>query len=77
VPNNGISTGVFMDIFQQGTSRPTDKLAFRVPEFCRAIGIGRTTFYKMVKEGLIDTVKIGGMRLVPWTAVERLLAGTN
>ncbi len=49
-------------------------LAFRVDDFCRKIGIGRTTFYELIKEKKIKTVIIGGRRLVPATEADRLLS---
>jgi excisionase family DNA binding protein len=50
------------------------RLAFRVDDFCRAIGICRSNFYNLLKAGEIRTVVIGGRRLVPATEVERLLS---
>jgi excisionase family DNA binding protein len=50
-------------------------LAYRVSPFCEAIGIGRTTFYDLVKRGKIRVVRIGGRTLVPASEAERLLAG--
>lgn len=48
-------------------------LAYRVNDFCRAIGIGRSTFYKMLERGDIKTVKVGGRRLVPAPEAARQL----
>ncbi len=50
------------------------KLAYRVDEFCHAIGICRSNFYYQVKARKIRTVVIGGRRLVPASEVERLLS---
>jgi excisionase family DNA binding protein len=36
-----------------------------VKEFCRRHKIGRSTFYKLVKEGKLATVKCGKRTLVP------------
>lgn len=49
-------------------------LAYRVSPFCRVIGIGRSTFYELVKRGEIRVVKIGGRTLVPASEAERLLS---
>jgi len=48
-------------------------LAYRVTSFCKSIGIGRTKFYELVREGKIRTIIIGGRRLVPADEVQRLL----
>jgi len=49
------------------------RLAFRVQPFCKSIGIGRTKFYELVRDGKIKTVVIGGRRLVPADEAQRLL----
>ena len=49
-------------------------LAFRVNDFCSAMGFGRSTFYELVKRGEIRTVVIGGRRLVPAAEADRLLS---
>jgi predicted site-specific integrase-resolvase len=50
-----------------------ERLAYRVNEFCRTIGISRAAFYVAVKAGNIQTVMIAGRRLVPTSEVDRLL----
>jgi excisionase family DNA binding protein len=55
------------------TDHPNDKLAYTVNAFCRAIGLGRTKIYQLIKQGQIRTVRIGGRRLVPKTEAQRLL----
>ena len=56
-----------------GSTR-TDKMAFRVQEFCDAIGLSRSSFYNLVKAGKLKTVVIGGRRLVPASEIARLLS---
>ena len=51
----------------------TNRLAFRVQPFCKSIGIGRTKFYELVRDGKIKTVVIGGRRLVPADEAQRLV----
>ena len=53
---------------------PTEetKLAFRINEACRALGIGRTSVYDMAKKGQIKLIKIAGRTLVPRSEIERL-----
>lgn len=44
-----------------------------VSEFCRLIGVKRTTAFGMIKEGRVDTVKLGAKRLVTVSSIERLV----
>ena len=48
-------------------SRPPapGRVNWRVDEFCRAHGIGRTLFYDEVKRGEIKLMKVGKRTLVP------------
>jgi len=48
-------------------------LAYQVNPFCEMLGIGRSTFYHLVKTGQLRTVMIGGRRVVPATEADRLL----
>ena len=43
----------------------TVRVNWRVDDFCRAHGIGRTLFYDEVKRGEIKLIKIGKRTLVP------------
>ena len=47
--------------------------AYRINDFCRAYGFSRTTVYKMIADGTLHTVLVGGRRLVPRDAAEALL----
>ena len=58
------------------TSNQTDVLAYRVDDFCRLIGIGRTHFYRLIDRGEINTIMLGGRRLVAADEARRLLSGT-
>ena len=51
----------------------TVRAAWRVNEFCRLVGISRTSFYKAVNAGAIRAVRIAGRTLVPGYEVARLL----
>jgi excisionase family DNA binding protein len=50
------------------------RLAYRIDDFCRAIGLGRTKVYALIADGTLRTVVIGGRRLVPRDAAEALLS---
>ena len=43
----------------------TTRVNWRVDDFCRAHGIGRTYFYNEVKIGEIKIIKVGKRTLVP------------
>jgi excisionase family DNA binding protein len=54
--------------------RPNEPLAYRVNEFCRVVGLGRTKVYALIAEGKLATIKIGGRRLTPREAALALIA---
>jgi excisionase family DNA binding protein len=51
-----------------------EPLAYTIADFCRLIGIGRTTAYAMIADGTLPTAKIRGRRLVPRDAALALLS---
>jgi hypothetical protein len=50
-----------------------EKLAYTVPEALAAIGIGRTNFYKIAREGRLDLRKVGGRTVVTAASLRRLI----
>jgi excisionase family DNA binding protein len=48
--------------------------ALRVDDFCKVVGISRTTFYDLIKRGQLRAVRLGGRTVVPATEIDRLLA---
>lgn len=48
-------------------SSPATCVNWRVDEFCKAHGIGRTLFYEEVRRGEIKLIKAGRRTLVPDT----------
>lgn len=46
--------------------------AYRVPDACRALGVGRSTLYKLASAGKLRLVRIGGRTVVPGAEIERL-----
>ena len=58
-------------------ARPNEPLAYRVNEFCRVVGLGRTTVYGLIADGTLPTVKIRGRRLIPRDAALARLKGGN
>jgi excisionase family DNA binding protein len=51
-------------------------LAYSISEFCSLAGIGRSTFYRLLKQGEISTVQLAGRRLIPAAETIRLFGGT-
>ncbi len=43
----------------------TARINWRINDFCRAHGIGRSLFYEEVKRGEIKIIKVGKRTLVP------------
>ena len=56
------------------SSAPIQRAAYSVEEAAAAIGIGRTYVFQLIKEGNLQTVKVGRRRLVPTKEVHALLA---
>jgi excisionase family DNA binding protein len=52
----------------------TEKLLLRPEEVAELIGVGRTKVYELMGSGLIRSVKIGGSRRVPKSAVDEFVA---
>jgi excisionase family DNA binding protein len=52
----------------------TEKLLLRPEEVAELIGVGRTKVYELMGSGLIRSVKIGGSRRIPRSAVEDFVA---
>jgi excisionase family DNA binding protein len=50
-----------------------DPLAYTVGDFCRAMGLGRATVYKMIAKGEIQTALIGHRKLIPHAIAVELL----
>lgn len=50
------------------------RVALSVREFRETLGIGKTLFFRLVKEGKIRTIKLGTRTLVPIEQLQTLLA---
>ena len=49
------------------------ELLVPVSELCRLIGIKRTTAFALIKNGRVETVKLGAKRLVTLSSIERFV----
>lgn len=48
-------------------------LTVSVAETARLLGMGRTSIYKLMNEGRLETVTIGRRRLIKTASIQRLL----
>ena len=51
-----------------------EPLATPINDAARALGIGRSTVYKLIAEQKLQTIKIGGRRLVKADSIRALVA---
>jgi len=54
-------------------SEPLQPLAYSVPQAVTVSGLSRAYLYRLIREGALRSVKIGGRRLVPAEALKELL----
>jgi excisionase family DNA binding protein len=74
VPNNSPQLGEI--VAPPSASVPSERpRAYRVNDFCRLYGIGRTGVYRLIKEGKLPSVVVAGRRVIPTDAAEALLSG--
>jgi excisionase family DNA binding protein len=52
-----------------------EKRALKIKEFCEAYGPSRSTTYKLINEGKLKSVLVGGRRLILVESAEALLKG--
>lgn len=50
------------------------KYLYRVPEAAEATGISRSKLYELMSSGRIESVKLGGLRLIPAESLEDFVA---
>jgi hypothetical protein len=55
----------------------SEPLAYRMSDFSRRIGIGKTKLFDMIKTGELRSVLIGNRRLIPASEAARLLGETG
>jgi excisionase family DNA binding protein len=53
---------------------PAEKLAFTIAEAVSSTGIGRTKLYALIKQGQLETRKLGARTLIPATSLRSLVA---
>ena len=55
---------------RQSLDRPR---AYRIPDFCQAFGVSRSTAYNLMAEGKLASVRIAGRRVILGDSAEALL----
>lgn len=50
-----------------------DEIAYSINRTARALGVGRSTIYKLIKTGQIDALKIGTRTLITTESIARLI----
>lgn len=68
------STGMKEKRMDNDNSR-TDRLAVNVADASQALGISRSSMYAEIKRGRIQTFKLAGRLLIPWTELTALMSG--
>ena len=53
--------------------KPPERRALSIKETADTLGLSRSTAYRLIAEGKLATLKIGGRRLVPVAAIDVLL----
>jgi excisionase family DNA binding protein len=66
-----------LPIHQPQTRGATLPRLLAIKQAIYELGIGRTALYELIKDGKLETVKIGRRRLVPIEAIEELIAGLS
>ncbi len=49
-----------------------DELAYSINRTAKALGVGRSTVYKLIKTGQVDALKIGTRTLITTASIARL-----
>ena len=52
-----------------------DKIGYRVSEVVAATGLNRSRVYELMAEGRLAYRQIGGVRVIPRSAIEALIEG--
>jgi excisionase family DNA binding protein len=53
---------------------PVHPISVRIPVAVQLIGVSRSRIYELIRDGEIETVKIGTTTLIPMDSLERLIA---
>jgi excisionase family DNA binding protein len=56
------------------STEPMRPITVRIREACRITGIGRSKIYELIRDGDIETVKVGSLTLVTVAGLESFIA---
>lgn len=51
------------------------KLAYSIKEVCRETSLSRTTIHKLIKDGRLTSIQVGGRTLITGASLQALLDG--
>jgi excisionase family DNA binding protein len=51
-----------------------EPIAYRIDDFCRVMGLGRTKVYALIKNEQLRSVRVAGRTLIPASEATRLLS---
>jgi excisionase family DNA binding protein len=54
-----------------------ERQGLRIEEAAHALGCGRTTVFKLIREGRLRVVKLGTRTVIPRNEIERILGATG
>jgi len=54
-----------------------ERQGLRIEEAAHALGCGRTTVFKLIREGRLRVVKLGTRTVIPRGEIERILGATG
>jgi excisionase family DNA binding protein len=61
-------------LFKQSHGEIPRRFAYSIEETCAALGIGRGTVFKLIRDGKLPARKLGTRTLIPAEDLERLVA---
>ncbi len=61
-------------IVSHRTAPPIERQGLRIEEAAHALGCGRTTVFKLIREGRLRVVKLGTRTVIPRAEIEHLLS---
>jgi len=66
---------VFANILANTTERDMEPIATSINGAAKALSLGRTSIYALIKEGRLETVKLGRRTLVKTASIRALIDG--
>ncbi len=58
------------DVAEQGQAIPEGAILLRVEEAARRLGIARTLMFRLIKDGEVESVRVGRLRRVPVASLQ-------